>query len=79
MENNAFVNIIGDITESSERLMNDFSGEYSFLLQDIIVTAINERKKIPGEHQEIIMQALLSASHVIDAVTARARHKLIRK
>ncbi|HFS7393972.1 TPA: hypothetical protein ACH1J3_004841 [Citrobacter werkmanii] len=75
MEKNIFVNIIGDVTDSSRKLKNDPSGTYYFLLQETIVSALNEQKTFPEVHRRHLVQALQSAMRVIETVSMSTRHR----
>lgn len=75
MQKSGFVNIIGDVTDSSKKLRNDPSGMNYFRLQEILTTAMNEKNEFPEEYRDLIVHALLSGMRVIEMVSMNYRQK----
>ncbi|EDX0771825.1 hypothetical protein AADB47_001874 [Salmonella enterica] len=75
MTKNRFVNIIGNVTESNEKLRRDPYGTYFFQLQEILTEAINGKYNFPEIYRESLVHALLSGIRVIERVSMNYRHK----
>ncbi|EAO3108724.1 hypothetical protein MX551_000764 [Salmonella enterica] len=75
MTKNRFVNIIGNVTESNEKLRRDPYGTHFFQLQEILTEAINGKNNFPEIYRESLVHALLSGIRVIERVSMNYRHK----
>ncbi|EDU3717293.1 hypothetical protein HB687_003886 [Salmonella enterica subsp. diarizonae] len=75
MTKNRFVNIIGNVTESNEKLRCDPYVTHFFQLQEILTEAINGKNNFPEIYRESLVHALLSGIRVIERVSMNYRHK----